>query len=155
MTRRRTWAARAARGVLGALFVVAGALKLLDPAAFAQDIANYRLLPTAWVGPVALFLPGIEVVAGLAVLTGVALRGGLVVLEAMLALFIVALVHAIRRGLDTSCGCFGLTGEASPVGWTEVWRNVALMVAGLVAWPAAEAGKRPGSAASDSDRPPA
>ncbi len=121
--------------LLGGLFVYAGGVKLLDPGAFAQDIANYRMLPAALVGPVALFLPGVEIVAGLAVVSGVALRGGIVVVEAMLAVFIVALVQAIRRGIDTSCGCFGLAAEAAPVGWTLVWRDVAMMVIGVVAWP--------------------
>src|SRR5262249_42921148 len=51
---------------LGALLVWAAVAKLRDPHAFAQDIANYRILPASLVAPVAATLPGVEIVVGLA-----------------------------------------------------------------------------------------
>src|SRR6266478_9192358 len=39
------WVALALRVVLAGLFVLAGALKLLDPAAFALEISRYQLIP--------------------------------------------------------------------------------------------------------------
>lgn len=134
------WLARAA---LGGLFVYAGALKFLDPAGFAQEIANYRLLPSALVGPLAVLLPGIEIAAGLSVLTGVALRGGVVIIEGMLVVFIIALAQAIGRGIDTSCGCFGVAEQADPIGWSEVVRDLLMMAAGVVCWPFAARRARP------------
>ena len=129
--------ALAARLVLAGVFLVAGLPKLLDPGSFAQAIANYRILPDALVGPVAVVLPGIEVVCAVALAAGVMQRGALVAIQGMLVVFLVALVQAVLRGIDTSCGCFGATPESAPVGWGEVLRDVGLLGLGVVAWPRA------------------
>lgn len=39
------------RMTLGALFVYAAATKLSDVAKFAEDMANYRILPAGWIAP--------------------------------------------------------------------------------------------------------
>ncbi len=47
------WVVLACRIALGALFLWAAATKLPDLAGFAQDVANYRLIPAAAIrGPV-------------------------------------------------------------------------------------------------------
>ena len=51
------WLATIARLGLGATFVVAGVLKLPDPAAAVRAVRAYQLLPEALVGPVAFGLP--------------------------------------------------------------------------------------------------
>ena len=45
------------RLVVGGIFVYAGVVKIFDPAQFANDVANYRLLPSALVNFVAITLP--------------------------------------------------------------------------------------------------
>lgn len=135
MTAWRRRVGLACRLAVGGVFLYAGALKLGDPGGFAQEIANYRLLPAALVGPVALALPGMEVAAGAALVTGVALRGGIVLIEAMLAVFVVGLVQAVGRGIDISCGCFGAASGERPIGWIEVVRDLVLMAAAAAAWP--------------------
>jgi hypothetical protein len=112
----------------------------MDPGGFAQDMANYRLIPEMLVGPLAVMLPGVEIAAGLSLVSGVALRGGIVVIEAMLAVFVIALAQAIHRGIDTSCGCFGVGDQAEPIGWSEVVRDLVMMAAGWVGWPGPSAG---------------
>src|SRR5438067_733871 len=92
---------------LGALFVYAGALKTLDPARFAVDIENYRLVSRSVAVLMALYLPWLEIVCGVALLAGRAMRGALWLITAMMLVFIGALVSAAMRGLDISCGCFG------------------------------------------------
>ncbi|HXO16737.1 MAG TPA: MauE/DoxX family redox-associated membrane protein, partial [Candidatus Dormibacteraeota bacterium] len=52
------------RVLLGALLMVAGALKVAHPASLAQAIAGFRLLPAAIVGPLALALPWLELLLG-------------------------------------------------------------------------------------------
>ena len=44
------------RLVLGAMFLYAGIVKIADPAAFAQAVANYRILPLALVNAAAVIL---------------------------------------------------------------------------------------------------
>ena len=57
---------RLAPYVLGLVFVATGILKILDPAAFAFSVARLRIVPMAMVGPIAILLPWIELVAGVA-----------------------------------------------------------------------------------------
>ena len=96
---------RGVRLVLAGVFIYSGAVKLLEPAAFAEVVAGFGLLPDTVVGPVAMVLPMVELAAG----TGLvfAIRGSLSVITAMLVMFIAVLGYGIHLGLDIDCGCFG------------------------------------------------
>jgi putative oxidoreductase len=112
---------------VGALFLYAGIAKGLSPAGFAEDIANYRMLPGALVPLVAVTLPWMEILAGMALVTGWGVRGGALVVAGMLVVFAVGIGQALIRGIDLSCGCFG-AGEA-PATWLMVGRNLLLIAA--------------------------
>lgn len=92
---------------VGALFVYAGILKVLDPAQSATDIANFRLLPHTAAVALALYLPWLEIFCGTALAFRKFHGGALLLLTAMTLVFFFALVSAKARGLDISCGCFG------------------------------------------------
>jgi putative oxidoreductase len=98
------------RLLVGGLFVFAGVLKMADPAKFAIDVSNYRLLPHELINLVAILLPGIEVVAGLFVLTGLRLKAAALVVTGLTVIFFIAIVSALARGLNIECGCFGTVG---------------------------------------------
>src|SRR6266478_7349433 len=68
------------RVALGALFIWAAVTKLPDMAAFAQDVANYRVIPAALVPLLAAAVVGIELLAGIALVTGVMERSAAAVL---------------------------------------------------------------------------
>jgi putative oxidoreductase len=114
------------RIVLGALFITAGVAKWQDPAAFAQEIANYQLLP-GLAPHLATLLPATEILGGLAVAAGPRpwRQAGAAALFVLLIAFTAAVTAAAARGLDISCGCFG-TGSA-PVTWLTVARNFGLL----------------------------
>lgn len=95
------------RLIVGGVFIYAGALKVIDPARFAKDVDNYHLLPPGVVAAVALYLPWLEILCGLALAIGVLRVGATLLLGGMLVAFIVALSSAWARGLDINCGCFG------------------------------------------------
>jgi putative oxidoreductase len=119
---------------LGVLFVVAGAVKWADPTAFAQEIANYQLLP-GLAPHLAVLLPAIEITAGAVLLAGplVWRRAAAAALFLVTAAFTVAVTAAVLRGLDISCGCFG--GDSAKVTWLTVLRNLALLAAAAyLAW---------------------
>lgn len=90
---------------LAALFLYAGGIKLLDPKAFARIIAAYEIVPDALLPFVAVGLPALEVLAGLALLFDI--RGSLAVISGLLLLFVCVLGHGIIQDLDVDCGCFG------------------------------------------------
>ena len=90
---------------LAGLFIYAGVVKLFDPKAFARIISAYGILPDTLLPFVAIGLPLLETVAGVALLFD--LRGSLAVTSGMLALFILVLGFGILKDLDVDCGCFG------------------------------------------------
>ena len=132
------WLATVARLVLGGVFVVAGALKIPDPAAAVRAVRAYRLLPEAVVAPVAFGLPVIEIAVGLALLLGVFVRTAAIAAAVLLVVFVAAVGSAWVRGLQIDCGCFGNGGQVA-AGQTaypaEVLRDLALLVVALaLAW---------------------
>jgi uncharacterized membrane protein YphA (DoxX/SURF4 family) len=137
----RPWAATAARLLLGVVLVVAGALKLPDPAAAMRAVRAYRLLPEALVGPVAFGLPVLEIAVGLALLAGVFVRTAAVASAVLMVVFLAAVGSAWARGLQIDCGCFGGGGQvaAGQTGYPgEVARDVGLLLVALALarWPA-------------------
>ncbi|HTB79917.1 MAG TPA: MauE/DoxX family redox-associated membrane protein [Opitutaceae bacterium] len=110
------------RFLCGGLFVIAGALKALDPAHFAADIDHYHLLPYFAVAPLALYLPWLEMICGFATMAGAARRGALVLLLGLTVVFTLAVASAWLRGLDITCGCFG-AASAVPLSFALV-RNI-------------------------------
>lgn len=114
---------------IGGVFVVAGALKAWDPQAFQVSVDSFRLLPYALTAVVALYLPWLEIVAGLIVVLGTwGARAGLAVLLTLTTAFMIALVIAWMRGLNPACGCFG-PGAGSIA--TALLRDAALFLVAL------------------------
>lgn len=114
---------------VGLVFLQAGLAKLRHRELLSGVIANYRLLPSALVGPAALLLPPVE----LAIAIGLLLGGqALAAAAAMVLLLIFAAAMGInvsrgRREID--CGC-GRSQLRQPLSWLLVGRNLAL--AGLL-----------------------
>jgi putative oxidoreductase len=139
------WIALALRVFLGGFYVVAGGVKIGDPGKFAEAVANYRLLPHELINLVAITLPWIEIVAGVALIAGVWLRSSVWLINAMTIMFIAAIASAVSRGLSIECGCFGTVGGRS-VGLIAIAEDVGLLACGLwVAWRAAHR-REPGAA---------
>jgi putative oxidoreductase len=93
--------------IVGGIFIYAGAIKLLDPVQFANDIDNYKILSWTICVGLAFYLPWLEIFCGLALILRRLYLGGLSILTALVAVFLVATVAAKVRGLDITCGCFG------------------------------------------------
>ena len=102
-----SWLTIRVQFVLAAVFVVAGFGKIADPPGFAHEIHNYALVPGVAINAMALLLPWVEVVCGLALFVGVARRSAARVLGVLLVVFILALSINLVRGRPVDCGCFG------------------------------------------------
>jgi hypothetical protein len=120
---------RALAAAFGGVFVLAGAVKLRDPQLFLLAIRNFRILPDPFSAWLALGLPWIEIFSGMAVCSGCLRRGGLLLLNACLVMFLAAIAFAWWRGLDIECGCFGSTFKADVK--MEFAIDVLLLGAGL------------------------
>lgn len=99
------WLYRGVRIALAALFVYGGALKLLDPHAFARTISAYDLVPELLLPVVAIGLPIVELLAGLALIFD--MRGSLATIAGLFALFLAVLGYGVLQNIDVDCGCFG------------------------------------------------
>jgi len=103
--------------LIGALFIYAGAVKIIDPVEFARDIDNYKMLPWKLGVGLALYLPWLEIVCGLALITRILFRGSVFIVTSLMTFFIVASIVAKARGLDVSCGCFGHASKYLNFSW--------------------------------------
>jgi putative oxidoreductase len=93
--------------IVAAIFIYAGVLKMLDPAQFAHDINNYRILPWTLSVALAFYLSWLEILCGLGLIFRFLYSGALSILTVLIVVFTVATVAAKVRGLDITCGCFG------------------------------------------------
>ncbi len=92
---------------LGGLFVYAGAAKVPDLEQFFWDVHHFGL--TSWdVSMVlAMFLPWLEIVAGVALIVRRFHHGAVCIVGTLSSVFFGAVASAWWRGLDLTCGCFG------------------------------------------------
>jgi uncharacterized membrane protein YphA (DoxX/SURF4 family) len=110
-----------ARVVLAAIFLYAGYAKLKPQvsmswssasiktslAMFAMQVDSYQMLSASGVGFVAHSLPPFEVLLGLWLLSGIALRFSSVLTTLLLTGFFSVMVRSYALHLGINCGCFG------------------------------------------------
>jgi uncharacterized membrane protein YphA (DoxX/SURF4 family) len=116
---------------IGLLFIFSSLDKIVDPSAFTRSVAAYGLLPSWMPAIIATILPWVELLCGFAVLFGVLVRGSSFLLCAMIAVFTLAVISALLKGLDISCGCFTQDPAASRIGGMKVVENTLLFVLAL------------------------
>ena len=134
----KEWIGLVLRVVVGGVWIVAGALKLPDPAQSVAAVRAYELLPSSLVTPIGQLLPVVEVVIGLLLVVGLLTRAAAVASAALFVVFIAGIASAWARGLSIDCGCFGGGGfdpdATSKYPW-EIARDAVLLAASLVvAW---------------------
>jgi len=120
----------AARWLLAVLFLTAAVPKLMNLEDFAIAVHNYRLLPSVLVGVTAVVLPGVEAVAGLALLSRRWRSVAVWTVVGLCAVFTIASASAIARGLNIECGCFGVLVRRK-VGYAFLAQNVGLLALAL------------------------
>jgi putative oxidoreductase len=119
--------------IIAAVFIYAGVLKAIDPAQFAHDINNYRILPWSVSVALAFYLPWLEIFCGLGLVFRVFYRGALSILTALIVVFTFATIAAKVRGLDITCGCFGHASQH----WSlpaHLATNLAILAALVLLW---------------------
>ena len=122
--------------LLGGVFVYASLDKIANPGEFARIVYHYRLIgPSQMIGPwaanaLAVTLPWVEVVLGLALISGLWRREAAVVTGALLLVFIGAVSAALAMGIDIeNCGCFSVSGEGRSAGVKLIFGDLALLLA--------------------------
>jgi uncharacterized membrane protein YphA (DoxX/SURF4 family) len=123
-----------ARVLFGGLFIWASYDKVLNPEPFAQIVYNYQIVPDVLVNAVAIFLPWIELVAGVCLVLGVFGPGAALILNALVVVFIAALAYNMARGLEISCGCFSTAPTEGGSMAMDIVRDIVILALGVFAF---------------------
>jgi uncharacterized membrane protein YphA (DoxX/SURF4 family) len=145
----RQAAGLAARLIVGAVLIYAGATKAAAPAEeFALVIGAYDLVPSSIALPLAGLLPWLELLVGWALLLGVETTTAAAAAVGLFAVFLAAIGSVLARGIPIpNCGCFGDAMHFTPL------QALAFdSVMGALSWTAFRAGAGPASLDSWSQR---
>lgn len=118
---------RWAGGVLGVVFVVAGAAKVASGRSWPAQAT--QLGAPRWVAPV---VPWWELTVGALLLVGLVTPWAAIAAGLTLVAFTALLVRVLRSGARPACSCFG-AWSAAPVGWRHVVRNAVFLALAVVA----------------------
>jgi uncharacterized membrane protein YphA (DoxX/SURF4 family) len=114
---------------MAAVFLYAAYTKLREPwLVFAMAIDAYQLLPQWAVLTLGRTIPWLELLLGLLLATGFALRFAAPASAILLGVFFGIMAHAYAQGLKIDCGCFGF-GE--PISAQTLLRDGALLAIAL------------------------
>ena len=120
------------RWLIGMTFIYASSHKIIFPAKFAEIIYGYFLFPSQTIHLIAIVVPFLEMVSGVALILGIYPRSAALILSVMLLIFIGILSFNMARGLKFDCGCFSF-GDAGNESATVrlIIRDAVLFMMGL------------------------
>lgn len=116
------------RLLVGSVFIYASFYKIIEPASFAKSIWYYHLAPGYLINLIALILPWLELLAGLALIGGVYFRGAAFWVNLMTIFFIIVLASTIVRGIDIDCGCFKAAQSATGSAWNSLLFDMGVLL---------------------------
>ncbi|MDX1707016.1 MAG: MauE/DoxX family redox-associated membrane protein [Desulfobacterales bacterium] len=127
-----SWIELAARWILGLTFIYASIHKILSPAEFAKIVYGYDLFPHVFINLIAIVIPFLELVAGLALIGGIYPRSAAIVIVGLLLAFMTVLTVNLVRGHEFDCGCFAVSrNENSGSAKIALVRDIIYFVLGL------------------------
>ena len=126
------WLELIGRWILGVTFIYASYHKILAPAEFAKIVYGYGLFPGPVINLIAVIVPFIELVVGLALIFGIFPRAAALIIIAMLGSFMAAIAINLVRGHEFDCGCFSVGGpQTAATLWFTVVRDLVLLAIGI------------------------
>jgi uncharacterized membrane protein YphA (DoxX/SURF4 family) len=129
---RNPWLHRILGVVMGGIFLYAAGSKLVDPRPLVTIIWGYRILPAGPINLLAIYMPWVELLAGVSLLSGYKRRAAALLASGLLTMFIVALGINAVRGVNVACGCFSASAEDVSNAWLLVLRDLPMLAAALV-----------------------
>ena len=100
------WVEFLSRWCLGIIFLYSSYHKIIDPAQLAKIIYGYGLFPHYLINLIAIILPFMELISGLALVLGIYPKSAAIIINAMLLIFIISIAINLIRGHQFNCGCF-------------------------------------------------
>jgi hypothetical protein len=108
--------------IVGFLFALAGAIKIIFPAPFRDTLTEMKVTGGLQL-VIRIVLPVLELVTGLTILSGTWTSAACWMALALLVFFVVMMWGAVTRGEGIPCACFG---GRKPVDISLIVRNVVL-----------------------------
>ena len=116
------------RLIVGSIFIYASYYKIVEPVSFAKSIWYYHLVPGSLINLVAIILPWLELVCGLALIFGYQYRGAVLWMNVMTVIFMIALATAVVRGISIDCGCFKAAKATESSAMDALIRDIGLLI---------------------------
>lgn len=101
------WVGTLARLILGGVLLVAGGLKVGNPAQSARAVEAYQIFPFDVARLIGYGLPLAEIILGGLLVLGLLTRGAALLSALLMLAFVIGIASAWARGLAIDCGCFG------------------------------------------------
>lgn len=122
------------RLVVGGIFIYAAMYKIIEPGSFAKSIWYYHLVPGNLINLMAIILPWLEIIAGMALIMGIFYRGAVLWVNLMMVVFIIALTTTISRGINIDCGCFKAASSGTHSAWNALLFDLGAMILCVQLW---------------------
>ena len=129
----KVWIQRVLRLIIGGIFVYASLDKIVRPDRLAEIIMNYQILPFDMVNISAIWLPYLELLVGVFVITRVWLRACSLLLIGLSFLYISAILSALTRHIPLVCGCFSVSSQSFKT-WGSLWQEFLLLLGCILLW---------------------
>lgn len=117
------------RLIVAAVFLYAAYDKVWRPAEFAQAAAVYEIIPIWMVNSSSAILAWLELIVGILLVLGVAIRASALWTSGLLVFFIGLMIYAELTGAGYDCGCF--PGGGGAAGYETALRDLAFLVPSL------------------------
>jgi uncharacterized membrane protein YphA (DoxX/SURF4 family) len=92
---------------------------------------DYRILPLSLVNISAIWLPFLELLLGLLIITGIWVRSNSLILIGLCLLFIGGISYSLLKGVNSGCGCFSTNLNVEARTWESLWQE-GLILSGCV-----------------------
>lgn len=120
------------RVAVGVIFISFSYYKIMEPISFAKGIWFYHMVPGNLINLMAVYLPWVELLCGIALIVGFQYRGAVVLVNIMMIMFMVALSLAIYRGISIDCGCFKAAKVTENSAMDALIRDAGIIVMSLL-----------------------
>lgn len=135
------WVALVLRLGLAAVWLAAGLVKITDLSGSVRSVYAFKILPYGLSQVVGAAQPMLEILLGVVLVIGVAVRLVAAISAVLLVVYIGGIISVWARGLRIDCGCFSsggslAAGQTPSYGW-DILRDSALVVLAVLVflWP--------------------
>ena len=115
---------------IGGLFIYAGISKINNVEQFTVTIATYGIVSYSTAEIMAIVLPWVELISGIFLVAGIGAPFSAAIIGLLLALFSIAILINLIRGVPLHCGCFrGAPARVSDlISWWEFARDILWLI---------------------------